>query len=435
MLLGQFASIGGAIASTNAAHAEQGGRSLLEVLFGASQPEPISSRTPRSLPVSQNDLRDGATPWRSAAMLEALDDAIGRFEKIVRRGGWPHISGTRMIRPEDNDDRVPVLRQRLAVTAEYLGDAATRHIVESDLETGVRLFQVAHGLRVSGRVERSTIAAMNVSAEARLAQLKLNRQRLLDLISPAPEDRYVLVNAAAFQLEAVERGVVQLRHRTITGKPDRQTPNLRAMIRAVNFFPFWRVPDSIATLDLIPRLRKEPEYLAREKIRALRGSFSGPEIDPSTLNWAVAQASQIKFRQDPGPQNALGLLRIDMPNAEGVYLHDTPMKELFQQTSRAFSAGCVRVQNASKLVDWLARQEKGWADQGRSEDVIAAGHAIDLNLAKRVPVYFDYITAWAEPSNGQIMFRPDIYGRDGIRETSGTHDSREALSGSDSLAP
>jgi murein L,D-transpeptidase YcbB/YkuD len=243
----------------------------------------------------------------------------------------------------------------------------------------------------------------------------VNLQRIRDLMA-RNDDRYILVNAAAFQLEAVEKQQVELRHRVIVGKVERQTPIVRANIRALNFYPYWRVPESVATLDLIPRLVKEPDYLQKEKIRVLTGSYNGPEIDPTNVDWTKVDATRIRFKQDPGPQNALGLVRIDMPNSEGVYMHDTPMKHLFNQRWRAFSAGCVRVQDVLTLVEWIAKYETGWNEPGRAQDMIATGQALDMTLTKQVPVYFTYITAWAE-LDGRIIFRPDIYGRDGGQDT------------------
>src|SRR5262249_17077368 len=263
--------------------------------------------------------------------------------------------------------------------------------------------------------------ALNVPAQARLQQLRINLARLRELTQHRIEDRYVLVNAPAFQLEAVEHHQVELRHRVIAGKPERPTPSVRATIKALNFFPYWRVPDSVATLDLIPRLVKEPDYLQKEHIRVHSGSFNGPEIDATNIDWRLADANRLKFRQDPGPQNALGLVRLDMPNAEGVYMHDTPMKPLFNQRARAFSAGCVRVQDVFALAEWIARHEAGWERPGRVKEILDAGQSFDLNLTRPVPVFFTYITAWAEP-NGSIQFRPDIYGRDGLRELSAPHE-------------
>ena len=210
---------------------------------------------------------------------------------------------------------------------------------------------------------------------------------------------------------------MQQRHRVIVGRTARQSPSIKATVRALNFFPYWRVPDSVAHLDLIPRLLKEPDYLAKEKIRVLNG-VDGAEVDPAQRGLELAaRRMKLKFRQDPGPQNALGLVRIDMPNADNVYMHDTPMKLLFgaalarlQCRVRA-RAGRVR----SRRLDRALRAGLGTAGPGgrRSSQ---AGQAVDVNLTRPVPVHFVYITAWAE-RDGEVEFRPDIYGRDGAVDT------------------
>ena len=359
-----------------------------------------------------DDLRPDPTPWRSDEMIIAMQAAIDRYQHIVANGGWPLVPPGRMMREGDDDDRVPILRRRLQLS----GDLRTRtpgyntYTYDSVLADAVSRFQRRHGLRPTGRVERSTYPVLNVTAEERLAQLRLNVGRIRDLLSQRVEERYILVNIPAFQLEAVDSYEVQQRHRVIVGRTQRQSPAIKATVRGLNFFPYWHVPDSVAHLDLIPRLQKEPDYLAKEKIRVL-SSFGGAEVDPMTVDWSSPAAQQLKFRQDPGPQNALGLVRIDMPNGENVYMHDTPMKTLFKQRSRAFSAGCVRVQDVFDLVDWIAAFEPGW-HQGQANAIIEAGQAVDVKLTRPVPVYFAYITAWAERS-GNVEFRPDIYGRDG----------------------
>jgi murein L,D-transpeptidase YcbB/YkuD len=390
----------------------------------------------RKKPEALNDLRPNAIPFRSEAMIEALEAAIQRYQAIATAGDWPLIPGARMIRPEDDDERVPALRDRLMASGE-LGRRPTYSFgFDSDLDAAVRRFQESHGLRVTGRVDKPTLQALNVPAHARLAQLRLNLQRIRDLMAQRMEDRYVLVNIPAFQLEAVDRHQVEQRHRVIAGKPDRQTPVVKATIRALNFFPYWRVPESVAALDLIPRLMKEPDYLQKEQIRVLNGAYNGPELDPTNIDWRQADPNRVKFRQDPGDRNALGLVRIDMPNEYGVYMHDTPMKPLFNQRGRAFSAGCVRVQDVFKLVEWIARYEVGWDRPGRVEEIIASGQPLDVTLTHPVPVYFTYITAWAEP-DGQIQFRPDIYGHDGVHElTAGRErDESEGPAPAQQLAP
>lgn len=366
-----------------------------------------------------DDLRQGDQPLRSETMLQGLDMAYGRYKAIAARGGWPGVPGTKMIRPGDDDERVPIVRKRLRATGELRdGGYLQGYTLDGELEAAVRRFQKRHGLAITGRIDRSTIAAMNVPVEARLAQIKLNYDRIAAMIDNRnpTEDRYVLVNVPGYQLEAVEGGQVALRHRVIAGRPGRDTPVVKAAVRALNFFPYWRVPDSIAKLDVAPRLLKEPDYLAKEQIRVLSGNFNGPEIDASLIDWARFDPTTTKLRQDPGEQNALGLVRLDMPNEHGVYMHDTPMKPLFGRAQRAFSAGCVRVQDVFDLAAWIARDEPGMSRQ-RVDEILAGGVPVDINLARPVPVYFVYITAWAD-ANGHAEFRPDIYGQDGLAELS-----------------
>jgi murein L,D-transpeptidase YcbB/YkuD len=371
-----------------------------------------------------NDLRPDRTPLRSQEMIDALESAIERYQNIVTKGGWPVIPGTQPIRPEDNDERVALLYRRLSISGEWKRRPSQSLFgvdYSEGMDEAVRRFQDSNGLRVTGRVDRQTMQALNIPAIARLSQLRINLQRLRDLTGQKIEDRYILVNAAAFQLEAVERGQVELRHRTIVGKVERQTPTVKANIRALNFFPYWRVPESVANLDLIPRLQTQPEYLQQESIRVYNGSYNGPEIDATAIDWRNVDAKRIRFKQDPGPQNALGFVRIDMPNSEGVYMHDTPMRHLFNQRWRAFSAGCIRVQDVFTLVEWLAKNEPGWSQPGRTSEVLAAGQALDVTLKQPVPVYFTYVTAWAE-LDGRIIFRPDLYGRDGVRDLNAVAD-------------
>ncbi len=384
----------------------------------ASFTDPNSrERRPRQQTPSDilDDLREGTMPLRSQEMLGAIGDAIERVERVVAEGGWPIIPGNRMIRPGDEDERIPMVRRVLVLWGDMRPQHGFRSLTfDGELEAAVRRFQSRHGLRVSGRVDRPTLQALNVPPAARLAQLRMNQNRIRDLLPLKLDDRYVLVNVPGFQAEAVSRNSVERRHRVIAGKPDRQTPVVTASIRALNFFPYWRVPESIANLDVIPRLVKEPDYLQKEHIRVLTGSFVGPEIDVTNIDWRTVDSKNLRFRQDPGPHNALGLVRIDMPNEHGVYMHDTPMKPLFEQRSRAFSAGCVRVQDVFDLAAWIGRDEAGMSRE-RVQDILQGGQPVDINLARPLPVAFVYVTAWVE-EDGRIMFRPDVYGRDQVRE-------------------
>lgn len=428
--------VAGAAAVTASVASAQSSSSWLENLasqgFGGGPK--AQSRVASPAKDALNDLRPGKLPWRSDEMVQNVEAAIERYERIVASGGWPQIQQGRLLRLDDDDNRIVAIKRRLGMSGDLKAPQSYYSSPRFDekLEEAIRSFQEQFGLRVTGRIDRPTAAQLAAPAQARLEQLKLNHKRIRDLTMGRIEDRYVLVNPAAYQLEAVENHQVQQRHRVIVGKPDRQTPIVRANIRALNFFPFWNVPDSVAHLDLIPRVRKEPDYLEKEHIRAY--TMRGEPIDMRSIDWnGHIDLKQVRFKQDPGPHNALGLVRIDMPNSDIVYMHDTPMKQLFQQRVRPFSAGCVRVQDVFKLVDWLGRNEMGWDQPGRAQQIVDAGQAIDVTLSRQVPVYFTYITAWAE-GDGQGVFRPDVYGRDGLRELMGERDT-EAPPPPATLAP
>ena len=412
--------VAGTVALASGQASAQGWMDALQGFGSGSSPFPQPSRN--NVPADLTDLRTGPVSWRSEEMLGMMDKAIERYERIVASGGWPRIAEGKLLRLDDDDDRVLQLKNRLALSGDLQAQPGYFKSARFDerLEEAVRSFQQQFGLWVSGRVDKPTLSQLAAPAQARLDQLRLNQKRIRELLQGRVEDRYILVNTAAYQLEAVDGFEVRQRHRVIVGKPDRQTPNEKAMIRALNFFPFWHVPDSVARLDLIPRLRKEPEYLEKEHIRAY--TPAGLELDPRNVDWNTADATRIKFKQDYGPWCALGLVRIDMPNPDIVYMHDTPMKPLFKQRVRPFSAGCVRVEDVMKLVEWIASREIGWDQPGRAQAIIDAGQPLDMTLTRQVPVHFTYITAWAE-ADGRAVFRADIYGRDGLRDLVGEKDN------------
>jgi murein L,D-transpeptidase YcbB/YkuD len=219
-----------------------------------------------------------------------------------------------------------------------------------------------------------------------------------------------MVNIPGAQVEAVENGVVELRHTAVVGRPDRPSPELKVKALAVNFNPFWTVPASIVRKDLIPRMQQHPNYLAKNHIRIY--DPHGNELQADQINWYSDDATHYMFRADPGAVNPLGVVRINIANKDGVYMHDTPEKNLFGEDERFDSSGCVRVQNVRELVDWLLQDNGGW-DRNRIDQVIRSGQRLDVKLTRPVPVYWVYITAWANP-DGVVQFRPDIYDKDGL---------------------
>lgn len=344
----------------------------------------------------------------SAAAIQGLSNAIAVYERAAASTVWPAIPSSKAIRPGDADDAVVLVRRRLAATGEYRGPVADDPTYDGALEAAVRKFQANNGLEPNGIIYGVTARLMSVSAEARLQQLRVNLVRMQELLPRLATPRYVLVNTASFEAQGVANGRVEVASRVIVGKRQSPTPTVSATLQAVNILPFWNVPPGIAGRAVIPAVRKDPSYLTRERIRVF-STFGGEEIRPELVNWFAPGTERYIFRQDPGPQNALGVLRLDMPNKYIVYMHDTPMKQLFGEYERAFSAGCVRVEGVVDFGAWLLAGQGGWT-RAAIEKAIADGQQKTIKLPAPVPVHFVYLTALVR--NGEVQFRNDLYGRD-----------------------
>jgi murein L,D-transpeptidase YcbB/YkuD len=367
-------------------------------------------------------------PFVSEAEVAALQEAIARYRRIVAAGGWPQIHGKVTLRKGDTGMEIATIRQHLIIEGDLASGGGNSGTFDQHFLEGLSRFQIRNGLRVSGFVDQRTLAALNVPAEERLRQLETNLQRVQSLLSFNKAPRYVLVNVPAFIAQAVDRGQLALESNVVVGKPARATPQVSARIVEVNFYPTWSVPDIVARQDLIPAIRKDPSYFYQQGFNVMRDWKSAP-LDPATVDWESPQVVSYKFRQDPGPQNALGVVRINMPNKHAVYMHDTPLKRLFGQSARAFSSGCVRVEQVFELVAWLLGP-KGWTID-KVEAQIASGKKLDVKLPAPVPVHFVYLTAFAG-SNGAAQFRADIYGRD--RGFGDPDDQMDAVAAAESRA-
>jgi murein L,D-transpeptidase YcbB/YkuD len=258
---------------------------------------------------------------------------------------------------------------------------------------------------------------MNVPAEQRLKQLQASAQRLQDMHFPFG-DRYVAVNIPSAAVDAVEEGRVAHRYVAVVGDVEHRSPDIEAKISAININPTWTVPTSIIKNEIIPKMRQNPKYLAKAKIRILDGK--GREIDPGKIDWSTEKAANYTLRQDSGAGNSLGSIRISMPNKLAVYMHDTPSKRLFSSDYRFLSHGCVRVEGVYDLAAWLLEgvQHSGggaW-DKHALLQAIASGEREDIRLARPVPVIWLYMTGWAS-ADGTVHFRDDVYGIDDNAQT------------------
>jgi murein L,D-transpeptidase YcbB/YkuD len=348
-------------------------------------------------------------PTLSPATAQTTEQAIQQYEAIVARGGWPTVPPAERLRLGAKHPSVVPLRQRLIAAGDLAANGGVGEVYDSYVEAAVRRFQLRHGLSADGIVREQTLDALNIPAEIRLNQLKTNLVRLRTL-SASLGERFVTVNIPGAHAEAVDHGTALSRHTAVVGKPDRPSPDIQSRVVEINFNPYWTVPASIVRKDLIPRMQEEPDYLTKNRIRIL--DQSGKELPPSQINWYSNEATNYMFKQDPGDFNSLGSIRINFHNQHGVYMHDTPFKNLFGEDFRFHSSGCVRIENVRGLVNWLLADTPGWSP-AEIDQVIKSGERKDARLAKPVPLYWVYITAWATP-DGVVQFRDDIYNRDGL---------------------
>ena len=356
-------------------------------------------------------VRRSTVPMLSPDSAAATELAIARYREIAAQGGWGILPTGLRLKLGARGKTVVALRQRLLASGDLGQEDNVSDTYDSFTEAAVRRFQTRHGLGINGVVGEQTIAAMNVPVETRIQQLEVNLVRLRSF-SGFLGQRYVITNIPAAQVETVENGQVVTRHAAGVGKIDRQSPIMTTKAIDINFNPFWTVPVSIIKKDLIPRMRKNMNYLEEEKIRIYNGQ--GQEVQASQVNWSSEDATHFTFRQDPGADvNSLGTVRINIANPYGVYMHDTPEKGIFGDDYRFVSSGCVRVQNVRDYITWLLKDTPGWT-RDKIDEAIASGQRIDVKLAQPVPVYWVYLTSWATP-DGIVNFRDDIYQKDGIQ--------------------
>lgn len=359
-----------------------------------------------------------AAPVLAEDGLLPLTQAIAMYREIANQGGWERVPAGERLEPGVRDARVATVRKRLLVEGDMAISGGDPYLYDQSVYEGVRRYQMRNGLEPDGIVGRRTVAAMNVPAHTRVRQLELNLHRLTDIV-PKLERRYVFVNIAGQEVEAVNNGVVEFRERVIVGTQSRQTPEITSQVASITFNPYWYVPKSIATADMLPKIRANPDYLKRQGIRVLQGWDTNiRELDPHQVDWSNPRINEAYYlRQDPGPYNSLGTVKINFPNSQAIFLHDTPTKTLFGRQERNFSSGCVRVRNVRGLVTWLMQGDDATWDGGRVDRAIDSRQYRNAYLAQQVPIYLVYLTAWVA-GDGAVNFRDDVYSRDGSINTS-----------------
>lgn len=340
-----------------------------------------------------------------------LRDLLFVYRELAAHGGWQTVPLGEVLKPGMEDERVPALRARLALTdgAEPAAVLGAEHLYDDGLVATVQRFQRRHGLDVDGVIGPATIGALNTPIEERIRNIIVAMERWRWM----PEElgtRHIMVNIAGFELRRVDNGVVEEKMAVVVGKPYHRTPVFSDMIEYAEFNPYWNVPISITLNEELAKLRSDPASRAASGFEAV---LDGQVYDLRSIDWNRYGPGNFPFRlrQRPGANNALGRVKLMFPNRHNVYLHDTPARSLFSRAERAFSHGCIRLARPLDLAGQVlaAGGVSGW-DRGRVDAVVASGERTVVSLARPLPVHITYLTAWVD--NGQPQFRKDIYNHD-----------------------
>ena len=315
-----------------------------------------------------------------------------RYQALAARGGWAALPRVKRLGPGDTGAAVQALRERLAAEDPLLAASAKGPgpaIYDADLAAAVRRAQARYGVEADGKAGPATLAALNIPVAGRLGQIRANLERWR-WVSRALPARRVELNTADATLELHDPAGQGMSMRAIVGRAAKPTPMFADNIRAVVFNPPWNVPEDIAEKEIWPKIRRDRGYMAREGFVVRAGGG---------------------LQQLPGPKCALGVVKFDLSNSFGVYLHDTPAHSLFALDRRALSHGCMRLENPLDLAKRLLAGDPAWPETTINL-VLLGGKTTRAPLPASVPVFVFYWTAFVDDA-GQAQFRPDVYGWDG----------------------
>lgn len=323
---------------------------------------------------------------------DALRSYLKKYRDLEESGNWTEIkSGNKGYKLGDSSSNIVLIKQRLY----QLGDLKSRNTdihFDADLENAVKQFQLRHGLKDDGVLGKATMTELNMPAGQRIKQIIVNMERSRWL-PEAPKGDFLVVNIPEFKLHVYSAGKSVWDCNVVVGKSIHKTVIFSGQLKYIVFSPYWNVPQSIVRNELLKDMRKHRNYLEKHNMEITGYRDGLPEI-----------------RQKPGPSNSLGLVKFLFPNSFNIYLHDTPAKSLFNETSRAFSHGCIRISEPFKLAQFLLREDKDWND-ARINEAMNAGVEKTITLKESTPVFVAYFTAFVD-QQGLINFRKDIYERD-----------------------
>lgn len=345
---------------------------------------------------------------------QGLKDALAKYVKLEKESkDWKALPQTLVLKPGDSGEYVPRLSKMLF----KLGDLEeepddTSKVYDHRLAAAVVSFQQRNGLQPDSIMAEKTLDMLNMPLKERVAQIKLNLERFRWL-PERPKGRHVVVNIPEYQLYVYEGTDSTLSMRVIVGEAfESTTPIFNDSISYITFSPTWTVPPTIATEEMLPKLREDPLYLTKQGFKIFEGwEEEAKEVNPEHIDWEKVKDDDFPYRivQNPGPDNSLGRIKFMFPNKMAIYLHDTPAEYLFSKNERDLSHGCIRVERPVDFAKYLLQ------DQGISEyqikEMMDLPEPKEVPLEEKVPVLIEYRTAWMG-HDGRVNFREDIYGHD-----------------------
>lgn len=355
------------------------------------------------------ELIKSATP--DDDVIRRLSKALVHYQDIVNKGGWASISTGKPVKPGEVGNRIRQIWRRLEAESGYSSaDNAISDEYDEALTSAVKIFQYKHGLEPDGIVGSATLKAMNVNAKDRVDQIRVNLERARWIgKSLEGETDMVIVNIASYDLLLIQNGELTWRTDVIVGKDYRKTPVFTGQMKYAEINPTWTIPPGILRKDILPKYRKDQNYLVSKGYNLY--DKSGVLVDSTKIDLEALNGSfPYTIVQPPGEKNALGRIKFIFPNKHSVYLHDTPGRSLFDKTARAFSSGCIRVKDPTKFAEFLLANNVGWNTE-KINQVLASQKQTRVNLKQPLTTAILYWTVDALSEN-EIRFYDDIYDRD-----------------------
>jgi L,D-transpeptidase YcbB len=337
-----------------------------------------------------------------------LKKSLAEYEELKEdKGPLEELQPGELINPGDKDPRIPAIAKRLMSLQKFKADTTSiDSTYTEELVEAVRKFQQSKSIQTDGIIGNATIAELNKGPQDRYRQILANLERWRwyprDL-----GDHYILINIPSFKLAVVKDGDTIREHNVIAGSRDRQTPIFSDTINHLEINPTWTVPPTIKAKDILPKVAADPSYPSRNNMTVT--GPNGEKVNVSSVDWNSSEAMNYTFTQRAGPSNPLGQVKIMYPNQYLIYLHDTPAQALFNQTERAESSGCVRVENAIDLASYVVENQDEYS-RDKIDEIISSGKTTVVKVNRPIQVHHFYWTAWR--AGGETVFTSDVYDLD-----------------------